>query len=476
MPEVFEKSESPPKVVDYAPKNISETDRATLLGMNITEEFNEISRDLDKFHSVFYQIWEMGYPRLTFDIPTAAIKFDKKGRRVEFLFNPVFWKESDTYTKEFVICHECLHVILNHGVRIKDLKGAKFWAKVANYALDIVINHMLVDKFNFDRYSIDGQEKYCWIDTVFGKDHKQVEKNRAFEYYFGLLKQKIVENAKSMSGKMKIRNGDGSESEVEGELVDVHDFLEGLDNEELKNDIKEHINNNLNDIDKKNFVDKLNQTGEGSKSISDEKEQQAGTVAAGITFKMNIYEKVKKKSKWETVIKKWSLKFMREDHGVEQWAKTNRRISNLSIDLILPSEIEDQKDIQDKIEVWFFQDISGSCIHLKDRFFRAARSLPEDKFLIRMFSFDTQVTEVDIKKGELRGGGGTSFSILESYIQREIKANPSQKYPEAVFVITDGYGDRVNPQFPKKWYWFMSANYRDCIHKECNINMLKDFE
>lgn len=473
---VNESADKPKKVVDYAPEKMSEKDRAALLGMNITTEFNEISRDLDKHHSIFYQIWEMGHPRLTFEVPTAAITFDKKGRRVEFLFNPEFWKESDTYTKMFVICHECLHVILNHGLRIKDLKRNPYWARLSNIGLDIVINHMLVDKFNFDRHSVRGQEKYCWIDTVFGKDYKTIERNRAFEYYFGLLKQKTIEDLKS--GKIKIVFVDGSSGDLGGDMIDVHDFLEGLDDETLRKEIEDNINKNVNDIDKKNFVDKLNETGEGSESLKQNKEnnKQAGTVAGNILFKMDIYEKVKKKRKWETVIQKWSMKFIREDDGVEQWSRANRRIGDMFTNLMLPSEIDDQKSINDRIEVWFFLDVSGSCVGLKDRFFRAARSLPEDKFLVNAFSFDTQVHEADIKKGILRGGGGTAFDILESYIQKALKADPKKKYPEAVFVMTDGYGNHIHPQIPNRWYWFLSVNYRECIPKECNMHLLKDFE
>jgi predicted metal-dependent peptidase len=471
VPEINEQKDK--IVIDYAPTSISEQERAELLGMNIQEEFNTISRDLDKFHAIFYQIWDMGYPRLSFDIETACITFDKKGRRIEFLFNPIFWKKSSTYTKMFVICHECLHVILNHGRRIKDLKGGKFWQKAANYALDVVINHMLVDKFNFDRYSIDGQENYCWIDTVFGKDHKDVERNRSFEYYFGLLKQKLVESAMA-SAKMKIKNLDGSTSDVNGELVDAHEFLEGLDNESLKKEIEENINNNINEYDKKDFVDKLGKTGEGKEQIK-QSGKEAGSVAAGIVFKMNLYEKVKKKRKWESVIKKWSLKFIKDEQGVEQWARVNRRINGLNTNLMLPSEVDDQNLHQDKIEVWFFLDVSGSCVHLKDRFFRAVRSLPDDKFIIRLYSFDNEVYDVDMKKGEVYGGGGTSFAILENKIQQEMKTY-GKKYPEAVFVMTDGYGDAVKPQFPKKWYWFLSYNYRSYVPQESNIHMLKDYE
>ena len=92
-----------------------------------------------------------------------------------------------------------------------------------------------------------------------------------------------------------------------------------------------------------------------------------------------------------------------------------------------------------------------------------------------MFSFDHEVYDVDMKKGEVYGGGGTSFSILEDRIQKDIKIY-GKKYPEAVFVMTDGYGDAIRPQFPKKWYWFLSYNYRDLTPKECNIHMLKDYE
>ena len=50
------------------------------------------------------------------------------------------------------------------------------------------------------------------------------------------------------------------------------------------------------------------------------------------------------------------------------------------------------------------------------------------------------------------------------------------KYPDAVFIITDGYGDPVTPEISKRWYWFLSCNYRGCIPKECNIFDLADYE
>lgn len=442
-----------------------------LLNINIEKEFNEISRNLDRYHGIFYQIWEMGYPRLTNEVDTAAVTFDKKGRRLEFLFNPQFWRESDSYKKEFIICHECLHVILNHGFRIKDTKRNKLNLEIVNYALDVVVNHMLIDKFNFDRISIAGHEKLCWIDTVFGKDHAKIEKNRSFEYYYGLLKDKLQQDAKS--GKFIIKNADGSTSQVSGRSIDAHDLLDMIDDENLKEKLEKQINDNLNPIDKKDFLEKLNKTGEGNDAMS--KGSQAGKNVGGMLLNINIQEKVAKKKKWETVIKKWSLKFLSHDQDVEQWAKINRRVDGLVKNLMLPSDIDEEYQKFDRIEVWFFCDTSGSCVHFKERFFRAAKSLSPEKFILRLFSFDTKVYDVDMKQGNVYGGGGTSFAILEGRIQSEIKKN-NCKYPQAVFVLTDGYGDKILPQHPKRWHWFLSVNARYCIPKDCNIHLLSQFE
>lgn len=143
-------------------------------------------------------------------------------------------------------------------------------------------------------------------------------------------------------------------------------------------------------------------------------------------------------------------------------------------DLLLPSEMELLDDNADKrrIEVWFFQDTSGSCAGLKDRFFNAARSLPTDRFDIRMFCFDEEVFETTLESGKLYGFRGTTFTCIEEYILK----HTNLKYPDAVFVITDGAGNVVQPKKPENWYWFLSADYTKCIPKESHIYDLSNFE
>jgi hypothetical protein len=146
---------------------------------------------------------------------------------------------------------------------------------------------------------------------------------------------------------------------------------------------------------------------------------------------------------------------MERERDIEVWTRDNRRLNMLGGDLMLPAEISDTAPIRDKIDLWFFQDTSGSCVDHAERFFLAAASIPEDRFRIRGFCFDTRVYEVDFRKGELQGFGGTAFQPIERHIQHVVEKEGC-KYPQAVFVITDGYGSPVSPEYPDRWHWFLT--------------------
>jgi len=143
---------------------------------------------------------------------------------------------------------------------------------------------------------------------------------------------------------------------------------------------------------------------------------------------------------------------------------------------MLPAEVTETVSVRDRIDVWFFQDTSGSCRHLAERFFKAAASVPEDRFRVRIFCFDTKVYETDLKSGKLYGFGGTAFQPLEDEIQNIIQKEPRTKYPQAVFVVTDGYGSNIQPEFPDRWHWFLSENYTRCIPSSSKRYNLKDYE
>lgn len=143
---------------------------------------------------------------------------------------------------------------------------------------------------------------------------------------------------------------------------------------------------------------------------------------------------------------------------------------------------------KEKIDVWFFLDTSASFAHRTDnwqtQFFEKTASLPKEKFNVRLFCFDTYVQETNLESKWVPpefSWGGTDFDIMEKEIQKEIQQKDI-KYPEAVFVITDGYGTTtINPEKPENWHWFTEDGDRsfspfDIINRNCNFYPLADFK
>ncbi|RJQ25715.1 hypothetical protein C4577_04955 [Candidatus Parcubacteria bacterium] len=461
------------------------------------DEWLDICLQLEDFHSVFYKLWEMGKPVFTEEIDTAAVTFDKGGDFVQFLFNPKFWDKCNAYERLFVICHEALHVIFNHGIRTKTALDKQ----ACNVALDIVVNHTLVRSFKFDRTKIKGWKKLCWVDTVFkgpkGKPRldkvgRPIPDNECFEYYISLFDRLEIDVATVCAGSgSKGMGGLGLPGEGDGEGVaplDDHSKMGDFA------DIIGKLDKGLSDEEKagiENTVKRHFQKEEGG--------MPGGKLAgkgAGNLWHFAAKKDIRKKKKWETVIKKWSQKFIkRHDKDHEQWARLNRRFQFLPSKLFLPSdmEIDTREKEKNRIKVFFFLDTSGSCYHLKDRFFQAAETLPKERFDIRLFCFDDAVFETTLASRKMKGGGGTSFALIERHIQQD-KKKENTEYPKAVFIITDGYGDEVKPEIPKNWYWFLStvpvnvhssekstawveSHYiSQLAPKECNFYNLNDYE
>lgn len=430
-------------------------------------EWLELSRGLEKHHSIFYKLWEIGRPVFRDDIPTAQVAFDPDGEYIAFEFNPKFWSSLTLDQRMFVVSHECLHVALNHGLRTLNTK----FPQLSNIALDLVVNHSLADSFGFDRASLEGMPPLCWLDTIFPGEN--IKTNETFEYYYTLLAERtpviVVSGALGTLDNHDGLSGPGEPNSRDKDGKTVGDKLIEKINRELSEDEK----NTLKGMIEKHFQDEDGDP-DNPKDIS---HSRSATGTGGWVF-VKINQPPKKK-KWETVIKKWSRKYLKDDiSDHEQWARENRRIATLRSSLMLPSDVEDDIHTRGKIKVFFFLDTSGSCYGYKERFFEAALSLPTERFDIRLFCFDTAVQETTLESRKIYGGGGTSFHIIEAHIQKVITAEKCL-YPEAVFLITDGYGDTVKPAQPDKWYWFLtydSAYSRTYIPKESKIFNLQDFE
>ena len=435
------------------------------------EEWTELSNGLSEFHNIFYRFWTICRPVFSERIKTAAVVFDKDGNCVEFLLNYEFWQSLTLKQKLFVISHECLHLILNHGKRgLRVLfKGEEHRAKL-NTAMDICVNESLIARYGFDRLEIDPTNKYVWADKVGATlGIPDLATDRCFEYYYNLFQR---------SPDAPFLPPPSGGAPMVGETVDEHTDS----NEEAEKQGSEALERMADELDDGETNDLENMLrGERNKLQNDVAEDtrnfQAGNDPLGHTYKLKE-EPIKIKKKWESIIRKWTAKQltldMRDD---EQWAKTARRFTMLDRSLSLPfdMEVEAPKKTKKKIDVWFFLDTSGSCIHLASRFFRAAASLPPNRFNVHLFCFDTKVYPSDLKQRKVKGGGGTKFDIIERYIINYI-TKEEIKYPDGVFVITDGEGNDVHPKKPGNWHWFLTQQQLRNIPSSCHTYNLKEYE
>ena len=437
------------------------------------EEWFKISSSLSSFHGIFYKIWQMGKPIFNDEIATAAVSFDKLGNFIYFHFNPHFWKKIEFKHKLFVICHEALHIILHHGQRT--INGGKKNHNAINAALDVVVNHLLVNSFGFDLSEIFGWQDYCWVSTVFPHMKPLPPEDEMFEYYYNLFDKTYGD------GGM----GDGETSPI---MVDDHSIMN--EDSDIWDDAIDYLNENISFEDKNSLKSLIEKHFQKSKETNEQKDKQAGSGSGSWSF--SVEQKVIKKKKWETIIKKWRNKYIVcEDKNIDQWARINRRWTSLSNNMFLPSEMEIESSIDKKarIDVWFYLDTSGSCFNLKDRFFAAALSLPEETFNIRLFCFDTSVQETTLESRQIYGDGGTEFGILEKEIITELSQGGGtkklldgklvkkiKKYPDAIFVITDGFGNSIKLQHPDRWHWFLTeGGTKQYIDPHCNFYSLDKF-
>lgn len=393
------------------------------------DELLKIASSLEDYHKIFYVFWEMSAIYFTDTLPTAAIKFDTKGGKPQLLLNEEFWNKHNHREKLFIICHECLHVLLDHGVR-NGLSVAGATPKLVNKAQDITINHMIVDLFNYDRDDFRNWEQYCWIETCFTNPYL-IKRNENFIYYL----EKLIEDPKSQEeggAKTLDEHGDSHE-ESEGE-------------KKARESIAQDIAQELNAGELEDLIKSL-----------PEDEGLAGTMKAAYEvilaektkpLKLNIPKLIKK-------LKRTRVKFVEKDG--ETFVREHRRFNDVMSrpDVTLPGSHTIQGPVKDRLLTVLFMDVSGSCVKYLDKFQQISLAFYAERetFDLRLFIFDTMVTEV--KPGmPIRIGGGTAFNIIEDKVLQLEKEY--HRYPDCVIVVTDGEGTHVKPKGPTKWVWLLT--------------------
>ncbi len=409
----------------------------------VEEEFKLLLSSLERHHELFSSLWQIGAPRFTEEIETAAIVYSSSGAPVRFLFNPKFWRSLPNYDREFVVCHEMLHVVLNHGFRSKDIANRE----LTNIAADIAVNHLLVERFGFVRELLQDWTRCCWVDTVFAAPLPPT--NLTMEQYYDMLTRlDLIQTPPPLDVHLFESTSVGS----------IRNLRAAKEVDELLRTLIPHLR-----------ADLLERLGEEGRARS-----MRGKEALGAWF--TVTPEPPPKIPWERIVRK-RLRLTAEE-GSESWSREHRRLGSFT-EFSLPG-IDDQQRILGKKtrqRCVFFIDASGSVFNLQDRFFALVQSLPSHLYDIELCSFDTLVYQLDIREPVVRGGGGTSFRILEDYLKAPSSGRETlrMRYPDVVFVLTDGFGDKVCPRHPDRWHWLLTTDYEELIPPGSVKYLLEDF-
>lgn len=396
-------------------------------------QWNYIYSSINTYNSLFSTLFR--FSNFTFDtnIPTACVAFSKdSGKPINLIVNPNLWNSINITTKLFLLCHECLHIIFQHGIRFKGLNR-----ELSNIAGDIVINHALIERFFFDKRKLSHwfTDPIVWVDTIF--DNPYISTNKSVEYYYHLLLNKMY----------------GFDYQTVYNIV--IDDLSGLSDEEiekLSGEVLEKIDKGSDYNDKNKIKDILNQKREQDKLNQDQKKsqgQKAGTNSA--TYEWDTTKPILKPTpRWDKFIKRvMNPKFLGDTIG-DDWNRENFRYSAIGDpDIMMPIERDDSDIGKVKPGVSVYLDVSGSCTSLIPKFWDLVQTIPHHIFNIKLFTFDTQVNEITLTDKKIEAGGGTCFQIIASSVEN---TSPS---PDLIFVITDGEGNNFNATNPERWKFLM---------------------
>lgn len=423
------------------------------------------------------RIVDIGNPIFSERNPTAWVTFDRLGNFKSFCFNPHFWEklaehqgENSTSSHEFVLSHEALHVILDHGFRGQldpswSEEEKQLYARRLNTAADLVVNHMLVNKFGFHRYNLPDYLKFIWVETVFTKEEvseHNISSTHSFEQYMMLL-EKLDKQCQGGEGERGGSSGgsqtvDDHESEQDGDADGGGDgaaAAAGVDRKAALKDLLRRMNPSASDM--KDVTGVL----------------MAGTGQMDKEFEEFFNQLARPNKKWDKVFRHLVGSTYRESRNkIHTYQKENSAYTGTNI--IKKGMGFKRAPAKKKPTVFAFIDISGSCVDLYAPFIKIVGEFDPEKYNIVPFMFDTGVYPIDMKSGKLPPpGGGTAFDILEDCIQECINEGTVPSYPQAVLVITDGAGNTVVPEKPKAWHFIMpwDNNTNSCVPDESHVHL-----
>ncbi len=109
------------------------------------QERLDLIERLDEKDLFLRSLWNLTEVYFTDQVNTAAVQIVDE--EVQMVFNKDFWESLPPNGQLFVVCHEHLHLMLDHFKRMRFDLGD---ASLKNRAADVAINHLLTRNYFFE--------------------------------------------------------------------------------------------------------------------------------------------------------------------------------------------------------------------------------------------------------------------------------------------------------------------------------------
>jgi len=363
---------------------------------------------------------------------TAAVD----GRNI--YYNREFFKDLDVDEIKFVLCHEVLHVALDHFGR-RTHRDPSWW----NMSNDFIINGMLVS----DKIGKMPTKKVTDVDEK-GETNQRV--GLYDEKYLGWTSEAVYDDLEKRKVKKQM-------------TMDVHLELGGDD----KGKGRQAVDKDGNPI--KVSEEELKKIREEMKN----KVLQAAQASAGkmpASLQRLVDDLVEPKINWRDLLQQNIQSCITDDFT---WMRPNRK--HMYGGIFLPT-----LDKDDTIDIAIAIDMSGSISDdMAKDFLSEVYGIMQmyNDFNISVLCFDTQVYNFqkftkdsadDLLTYECKGGGGTEFMAFWKYwMDEQIEPKKAviftdgypfgtwgpESYCDVLWIITEGHKTRVKPPFGQYAYY-----------------------
>lgn len=354
------------------------------------------------------------------DLPTCAVNVTSGG--MNFYYNTEFLDKLNQKEVNFVIIHENFHLLWDHPKRTT---AGGYDPELANIAQDMIINHIIIQDFDYD-----------WIEIPKDETGKNMPVFLPLEYEGSLIFEELYEWLRERKEKMKDSNDSGSEedSQSDGYGQNSHDpksqngkldswsvdhILKNLDKNYLDVHLNDEISQEYRDSMTKEYMERTLQATKQSRGSFDDSK---------ITQTLNKLRKRRKD--YLKYIKRTVSNLFLGGKKVKTLQRPNRR----QID-----GLKGKRKVKTKINC--ILDTSGS---MGGTFERVLSYIYQNDIEINLIESDTNVKWVQNIKSKkqlasipIKGLGGTFLQPAVDYVVKNLN------YCNTL-LITDGYCDDLD--------------------------------